>query len=205
MRRTLLWVVFTMSLVLLWDAWNKHTGAAVAVRRRHPRPRPRPRRRRAAAQRPAPARRPCRGHAAPPAATGARHRRGAGHGAAARRRADHADHRRRQGDASTAAAASWCAWNCCSYIDQLDRKTQRRAVRPQPRARCTWRADRPGHGRRRGATRTTRRAMSAAPGPRDAAGRRRHAGAAASNRRAVNGVQAAQDLHASSAATTASA
>jgi len=25
-RRTLLWVVFTMSLVLLWDAWNKHTG-----------------------------------------------------------------------------------------------------------------------------------------------------------------------------------
>jgi YidC/Oxa1 family membrane protein insertase len=27
MRRTLLWVVFTMSLVLLWDAWNKHTGA----------------------------------------------------------------------------------------------------------------------------------------------------------------------------------
>jgi YidC/Oxa1 family membrane protein insertase len=27
-RRTLLWVVFTMSLVLLWDAWNKHTGQA---------------------------------------------------------------------------------------------------------------------------------------------------------------------------------
>jgi YidC/Oxa1 family membrane protein insertase len=26
-RRTILWVVFTMSLVLLWDAWNKHTGA----------------------------------------------------------------------------------------------------------------------------------------------------------------------------------
>jgi YidC/Oxa1 family membrane protein insertase len=26
MRRTLLWVIFTMSLVLLWDAWNKHTG-----------------------------------------------------------------------------------------------------------------------------------------------------------------------------------
>ena len=25
-RRILLWVVFTMSLVLLWDAWNKHTG-----------------------------------------------------------------------------------------------------------------------------------------------------------------------------------
>jgi YidC/Oxa1 family membrane protein insertase len=25
-RRTLLWVVFTMSLVMLWDAWNKHTG-----------------------------------------------------------------------------------------------------------------------------------------------------------------------------------
>jgi hypothetical protein len=27
MRRTLLWLVFVMSLVLLWDAWNKHTGA----------------------------------------------------------------------------------------------------------------------------------------------------------------------------------
>ena len=26
MRRTLLWVVFTMSLVMIWDAWNKHTG-----------------------------------------------------------------------------------------------------------------------------------------------------------------------------------
>jgi YidC/Oxa1 family membrane protein insertase len=26
MRRTLLWVVFAMSLVLLWDAWNKHSG-----------------------------------------------------------------------------------------------------------------------------------------------------------------------------------
>ncbi|MEO7152236.1 MAG: membrane protein insertase YidC, partial [Burkholderiaceae bacterium] len=25
-RRTLLWVIFSMSLVLLWDAWNKHTG-----------------------------------------------------------------------------------------------------------------------------------------------------------------------------------
>ena len=25
-RRTLLWMVFAMSLVLLWDAWNKHTG-----------------------------------------------------------------------------------------------------------------------------------------------------------------------------------
>ena len=25
-RRTLLWVVFTMSLVLLWDAWNKQSG-----------------------------------------------------------------------------------------------------------------------------------------------------------------------------------
>jgi len=25
-RRTLLWVVFTMSLVMIWDAWQKHTG-----------------------------------------------------------------------------------------------------------------------------------------------------------------------------------
>ena len=28
MRRTLLWVVFMMSLVLLWDAWAKHNGQA---------------------------------------------------------------------------------------------------------------------------------------------------------------------------------
>jgi YidC/Oxa1 family membrane protein insertase len=26
LRRTLLWVVFTMSLVLIWDAWNRHNG-----------------------------------------------------------------------------------------------------------------------------------------------------------------------------------
>ncbi|HET7863159.1 MAG TPA: membrane protein insertase YidC, partial [Burkholderiaceae bacterium] len=26
MRRTLLWVVFLMSLTLLWDGWNKHNG-----------------------------------------------------------------------------------------------------------------------------------------------------------------------------------
>ena len=26
MRRTILWVVFTASLFLLWDAWNKHNG-----------------------------------------------------------------------------------------------------------------------------------------------------------------------------------
>ncbi len=26
MRRTLLWVVFSMSVFLIWDAWNKHTG-----------------------------------------------------------------------------------------------------------------------------------------------------------------------------------
>jgi YidC/Oxa1 family membrane protein insertase len=36
-RRTLLWGVFLMSLFLLWDAWNKHTGqpsffSPVAVR-----------------------------------------------------------------------------------------------------------------------------------------------------------------------------
>jgi YidC/Oxa1 family membrane protein insertase len=27
MRRTMLWLVFVMSLVMLWDGWNKHTGA----------------------------------------------------------------------------------------------------------------------------------------------------------------------------------
>ena len=26
LRRTVLWVIFTMSLVLIWDAWNKHNG-----------------------------------------------------------------------------------------------------------------------------------------------------------------------------------
>lgn len=37
-RRTLLWVVFTMSLVLLWDAWNKHTGAPSLFGGSAPRP-----------------------------------------------------------------------------------------------------------------------------------------------------------------------
>jgi len=37
-RRTLLWVVFTMSLVLLWDAWNKHTGAPSIFGGAAPRP-----------------------------------------------------------------------------------------------------------------------------------------------------------------------
>ena len=26
MRRTLLWVVFSMSLFLIWNAWNTHNG-----------------------------------------------------------------------------------------------------------------------------------------------------------------------------------
>lgn len=38
-RRTLLWVVFTMSLVLLWDAYNKHTGQPSMF---SPAPRPSP-------------------------------------------------------------------------------------------------------------------------------------------------------------------
>lgn len=25
-RRTLLWVVFTLSLLLLWDSWQRHNG-----------------------------------------------------------------------------------------------------------------------------------------------------------------------------------
>ncbi len=37
-RRTLLWVVFTMSLVLLWDAWNKHTGQPSLFGAAPPRP-----------------------------------------------------------------------------------------------------------------------------------------------------------------------
>jgi YidC/Oxa1 family membrane protein insertase len=37
-RRTLLWVVFTMSLVLLWDAWNKHTGQPSIFGAAAPRP-----------------------------------------------------------------------------------------------------------------------------------------------------------------------
>ena len=37
-RRTLLWVVFTMSLVLLWDAWNKHTGQPTIFGAAAPRP-----------------------------------------------------------------------------------------------------------------------------------------------------------------------
>jgi YidC/Oxa1 family membrane protein insertase len=38
MRRTLLWLVFVMSLVLLWDAWNKHTGAPPLFGAAAPRP-----------------------------------------------------------------------------------------------------------------------------------------------------------------------
>jgi YidC/Oxa1 family membrane protein insertase len=38
MRRTLLWLVFVMSLVLLWDAWNKHTGAPPLFGGSAPRP-----------------------------------------------------------------------------------------------------------------------------------------------------------------------
>ncbi len=38
MRRTLLWVVFSMSLVLLWDAWNKHTGQPSLFGAREPAP-----------------------------------------------------------------------------------------------------------------------------------------------------------------------
>jgi YidC/Oxa1 family membrane protein insertase len=38
MRRTLLWLVFVMSLVLLWDAWNKHTGAPPLFGAATPRP-----------------------------------------------------------------------------------------------------------------------------------------------------------------------
>ena len=34
MRRTLLWVVFSMSLVLIWDAWNKHNGQPSMFSRR---------------------------------------------------------------------------------------------------------------------------------------------------------------------------
>jgi YidC/Oxa1 family membrane protein insertase len=37
-RRTLLWVVFTMSLVMLWDAWNKHTGQPSLFTPTPPRP-----------------------------------------------------------------------------------------------------------------------------------------------------------------------
>jgi YidC/Oxa1 family membrane protein insertase len=37
-RRTLLWVVFTMSLVLLWDAWNKHSGQPSLFGAAAPRP-----------------------------------------------------------------------------------------------------------------------------------------------------------------------
>jgi YidC/Oxa1 family membrane protein insertase len=37
-RRTILWVVFTMSLVLLWDAWNKHNGQPTMFGARLPAP-----------------------------------------------------------------------------------------------------------------------------------------------------------------------
>lgn len=38
MRRTVLWVVFTMSLFLLWDGWNKHNGKPSFFNPAAPRP-----------------------------------------------------------------------------------------------------------------------------------------------------------------------
>jgi YidC/Oxa1 family membrane protein insertase len=38
MRRTMLWLVFVMSLVLLWDGWNRHTGAPPLFGAAPPRP-----------------------------------------------------------------------------------------------------------------------------------------------------------------------
>ena len=138
MRRTLLWVVFAMSLVLLWDAWNKHTGAPSLFGAQPSARRPRPLRRRcrAAACRHRP-RCPARPPAPPaaPAAASRRRRRGA----RCRRRDDHADHRPREGDhrqprrraraPGTAAAARpvrpHAATWCCSTAAA---------------SACTWRA-----------------------------------------------------------------
>ena len=69
-RRTLLWVVFSASLFLIWDAWNKHNGqpsffGPPPARGRRAGDRP------GVERRPADAGRPCR---AGPAAAGARRR-----------------------------------------------------------------------------------------------------------------------------------
>ena len=99
MRRTLLWVVFTMSLVLLWDKWTVHTGQPSMFggsprpvgHRRGQAARSRAGGRRADAQR---GRRcPVQRRRHPPAAATlpAPHRGGG------RQREDHAHHRRRQG------------------------------------------------------------------------------------------------------------
>ena len=111
MRRTLLWVVFSMSLVLLWDAWNKHTGQP-SMFGGAPRP--------AAAPAPRPAPAPagvpaaaCRagGGAAPAGAAAA----AACRAAPARRRAPASRSPSPPTSSrppSTARAARWCGWNC---------------------------------------------------------------------------------------------
>ena len=206
-RRTLLWVVFSMSLVLLWDAWNKHngqpslfgpppatepardrrrTGAAgasgVPCRQRVPRPpahRPRRCRRRGGAAAPAPA---------TPAASRSR-----------------VDHRPGQGRRSTRRAARWCGSSCCSYIDPTSTATQqRRAVRPSRRSACTCAQTGLIRRRRRGLPNHQTPDDAAARRAR-AAGRRRRARAALRVAPTVGGVKLRQDLHASSAATTRSA
>ena len=112
MRRTLLWVVFTMSLVLLWDAWNKHTGqpslfgGAPRRGRRRGAAGPQPRLRRCRRAR---SRRPCRRRASG--------RRAAAGRACRRRRRSAA---RRAGTVTTdvvkatfdSTAARWCGSNC---------------------------------------------------------------------------------------------
>ena len=134
MRRTLLWVVFSMSLVLLWDAWNKHTGqpSMFGAGARAPAASPG-----AAGSRPsAPARRAGAGRRR---RAGRRQRGRAARGAGRRRtggrqREGHRHHRPGQGDVRQPRRRRWCGSNCCTHADHARPKRERGAVRPQPRS-----------------------------------------------------------------------
>ena len=131
-RRTLLWVVFSMSLVLLWDAWNKHNGQPSLFGAAPPRP--------AASGAAAGGRRLAgwradagRRRAVPTPVAGAAATAPAGaaaRGGVGRRRRAGRDHdRRRQAPRSTPTAAIWCGSSCCSRPTRTT-TSARRAVRP---------------------------------------------------------------------------
>ena len=142
MRRTLLWVVFSMSLVLIWDAWNKHNGNPSMFGP-------------AAGGQAGSGR--CVDRARRTAGAGAGQRRDRGDCGAGRharrpcprprpplRQPERVDghHRRRQGHVRHPGRPRWCGSSCSKQRDQTRSQQEHGAARPVGQARCTWR--RPG-------------------------------------------------------------
>ena len=169
-RRTLLWVIFSLSLFLLWDAVEQAQRPAVVLRpaagAASPPPAPRRRRRRLPAA-------PAGAGGAGGAAAGAprrRRRRRAGR-RAGRRRAGHGHDRPRQGDARQPGGDARPGRAAASRsIPSRSAAEARRAARPARRSRLYVAADRPGAaGRRPG--------LPEPPHADDARARRAHAAA----------------------------